>query len=82
MSHSTQLLLKGDHVCCGDHACSRLEADLAEAAAIDVEFEIHSRRRLAALRYHVQWNAVLWYNLSQRACVGGSVTMSEDKSEV
>ena len=75
----SELLLKSDHVCCGDHAYSRLAAGLADAAAAESRALnwLHSRRRLVPLRYHVK-NFVSSRKLSQRECVGGSVPRSED----
>ena len=62
-------------VCRGGHACSRCaaaEAAVTEAAAA-VEFREPSSVS-SALRHNVYWNSVLWHDLSQRECVGASVT--------
>ena len=40
---------------------------------------LHSRQCLAVFRSRVKWNPVLWRNLSQRGCVGESLTSAEDK---
>ena len=38
-----------------------------------------SRQRQAALHYHISGTLLLWLNMSQRGCIGESVTSAEDR---
>ena len=60
------------------HNSAGVGAAAAAAVVLCLPFEtferFHSWRPLKTLCYHVKWNSVLCHDLSQRECVGTSVT--------
>ena len=77
---ATQLLLKGDQVCCGDHARSRFASADAVVAAVVAEFRepssgcTHGRAYRRSAYHVVNGTLFWWHDLRQLECVGASMT--------